>query len=221
MALKLYSNKAGALKVYASDYKMVIKQLKTIDPLHVKQLKRDYRVIATKAQKSVKAELKTIGSQGPVGRGMLHGGRTGWGRNYGSTSGPVSGVTRQPYDSVLIDTFTRPKSGQTGIARLRVRSAATVLTDLAQKFSGRSLTRTYKIRLFGGPEIERSHKLTYRSVAYFIRKLGPVKKSSKKNKSRNVYPGFDKAYPQVKAEAEKAIQKALRIVETNIDRISR
>jgi len=220
MALKLYTGTAGALKVYASDYKAVIKQLNQIDPQHVRQLKKDYRTIAGKAQESVKTELKEIGRGGPSPK-MLHGGRTGWGTNYGRTGGPISGVKRYPYDSVLIDAFTRPKKGQTGIARLRVRSAATVLTDLAQKYSGRSLTRTYKIRLFGGPEVERQHKLTYRSVGSFIRKLGPIRKKSKKNKSRNVYPGFDKAYPQVKAEAEKAIKTALRIVETNIDRISR
>jgi hypothetical protein len=221
MALKLYTNTTGALKVVATDYKAVIKQLNTIDPQHVKQLKKDYRQIAGKAQQSVKQELKEIGPGGPVGRGMLHGGRTGWGRNYGTTSGPVSGAKRYPYDSVLIDAFTRPKSGQTGIARLRVRSAATVIADLAQKYSGRSLTRTYKIRLFGGPEVERQHRLTYKSVGTFIRKLGPIRKRSKKNKSRSVYPGFDRAYPEVKAEAEKAIQKALRIVATNIDRISK
>jgi hypothetical protein len=220
MALKLYTGTAGALKVYASDYKAVIKQLNQIDPQHVRQLKKDYRTIAGKAQESVKTELKELGRGGPSSR-MLHGGRTGWGTNYGRTGGPISGVKRYPYDSVLIEAFTRPKSGQTGIARLRVRSAATVIADLAQKYSGRSLTRTYKIRLFGGPEVERQHKLTYRSVGSFIRKLGPIRKKSKKNKSRNVYPGFDKSYPQVKAEAEKAIKTALRIVETNIDRISR
>jgi hypothetical protein len=220
MALKLYTGTAGALKVYASDYKAVIKQLNQIDPQHVRQLKKDYRTIAGKAQESVKTELNELGRGGPSSR-MLHGGRTGWGTNYGRTGGPISGVKRYPYDSVLIDAFTRPKKGQTGIARLRVRSAATVLTDLAQKYSGRSLTRTYKIRLFGGPEVERQHKLTYRSVGSFIRKLGPIRKKSKKNKSRNVYPGFDKSYPEVKAEAEKAIKNALRIVATNIDRISK
>jgi hypothetical protein len=220
MALKLYSGTAGALKVYASDYKAVIKQLNQIDPQHVRQLKKDYRTIAGKAQESVKTELRELGRGGPSSR-MLHGGRTGWGTNYGRTGGPISGVKRYPYDSVLIDSFTRPKKGQTGIARLRVRSAATVLTDLAQKYSGRSLSRSYKIRLFGGPEVERQHRLTYKSVGTFIRKLGPVRKKSKKNKSRNVYPGFDKAYPQVKVEAEKAIKTALKIVEANIDRISR
>jgi hypothetical protein len=220
MALKLYTGTAGALKVYASDYKAVIKQLNQIDPQHVRQLKKDYRTIAGKAQTGVKTELKELGRSGPSSR-MLHGGRSGWGTNYGRTSGPISGVKRYPYDSVLIDSFTRPKKGQTGIARLRVRSAATVLTDLAQKYSGRSLTRTYKIRLFGGPEIERQHKITYKSVGTFIRKLGPIRKQSKKNKSRNVYPGFDKAYPEVRAEAEKAIKRALKIVDANIDRISR
>jgi hypothetical protein len=220
MALKLYTGTAGALKVYATDYKKVIKQLNTIDRQHVIQLKRTYREIAGEAQKSVKNEIKTMTASGPM-RGMLHGGRTGWGRNYGTTGGPVSGAKRYPYDSVFVEAFNRPKRGQTGIARLRVRSAATVLTDLAKKFSGRAYTKMYKIREFGGEEIMRNHQLTYKSVAYFIRNLGSVSKPSKKKKSRNVYPGFDKAYPAVKLKAEQAIQRALKIISTNIDRISK
>jgi hypothetical protein len=75
--------------------------------------------------------------------------------------------------------------------------------------------------LFGGPEISRTHTTSYKSVAYFIRKLGAVQKPSKKNKSRNVYPGFDRSYPEMKKEAEIAIQNAVRIVENNIDRTTR
>ena len=220
MALKLYSGKAGALKVYASDYKMLIKELNSIDKEHVRELKKNYKDIAKDAQKSVKIEIETMKSAGPM-RGMRHGGRTGWGRNYGSTGGPVSGAKRYPYNSVFVEAFNRPKRGQTGIARIRVRSAGTVLADLAKKFSGRAYTRMYKIREFGGEEIMRNHILSQKGVFYFIRNLGAIKKKSKKNKSRNVYPGFDKAYPLVKAAAEKAIQKALNIVSKNIDRKSR
>ena len=220
MALKLYTGTAGALKVYASDYKKVIKELNTIDRQHAIQLKKNYKEIASEAQTSVKQEIKSMTSSGPM-RGMLHGGRTGWGRNYGTTGGPVSGAKRYPYDSVFVEAFNRPKRNQTGIARLRVRSAATVLTDLAKKFSGRAYTRMYKIREFGGEEIMRNHQLTYKSVGYFIRNLGAISKPSKKKKSRNVYPGFDKAYPAVKLKAEQAIQKALKIISTNIDRISK
>jgi hypothetical protein len=220
MALKLYSGTAGALKVYATDYKAVIKQLNTIDRQHVIQLKKDYKAIAGEAQTSVKQEIKTMTAAGPMS-GMRHGGRTGWGRNYGNTSGPVSGAKRYPYDSVFVEAFNKPKRNQTGIARLRVRSAATVLTDLAKKFSGRAYTRMYKIREFGGEEIMRNHQLTYSGVGYFIRRLGAISKASKKKKSRNVYPGFDKAYPAVKLKAEQAIQRALKIISTNIDRISK
>jgi hypothetical protein len=215
--------------VRATDYKKVIKELKQIDPAHSRALKRRYREIGTQAQKSVRDEIMSIGSRGPIKNttrrgkttnGMLHGGRTGWGTNYGSTGGAVSGVTRYPYQSVLIDTLDRPKKGQTGIFRLRVRSAATVIADLAQKYSGRSRTRPYQIRLFGGPEVTRQHRITYFSVGSFIRALGPVQKPSKKGKSRNVYPGFDKSAPAVKIKAEIAIKEAIKLVERNIDRIS-
>jgi hypothetical protein len=230
MALKIYGSPTGGVRVHATDYKQVIKQLKLIDPTQAKQLKRRYREIGGPAQKSVRDEILTIGSRGPitdtkrrnrVSNGMLHGGRTGWGTNYGPTGGPVSGVKRYPYQSVLLQTLERAKKGQTGIVRLVVRSAATVLTDLAQNYRGRSLSRPYNIRLFGGPEISRQHKITYFSVGSFIRKLGAVKKKSLKGKSRNVYPGFDKSIPAVKIKAEMAIREAVKFIEANIDRINK
>jgi len=230
MALKIYGSPTGGVRVHATDYKQVIKQLKLIDPTQAKQLKRRYREIGGPAQKSVRDEILTIGSKGPIpdtkrknriSNGMLHGGRTGWGTNYGSTGGPVSGVKRYPYQSVLLQTLERAKKGQTGIVRLVVRSAATVLTDLAQNYRGRSLSRPYNIRLFGGPEVSRQHRITYFSVGSFIRKLGAVKKKSLKGKSRNVYPGFDKSIPAVKIKAEMAIREAVKFIEANIDRISK
>jgi hypothetical protein len=221
MALKLYTSPTGGLKLYATDYKKLIRELNKVDKTQSLELKRRYREIAVQGQRSVKNELDSLGRSGPASKGMLHGGRTGWGTNYGNTGGPVSGVKRYPFNSVMIEAYSRPKRGQTGIARLRVRSAATVLTDLAQKFQGIRKTRTYNIRLFGGPEISRKHTTTYKSTAYFIRKLGAITKPSKKKKSRNVYPGFDKAIPAMKKEAEIAIQKAVRIVQTNIDRTTR
>jgi hypothetical protein len=218
--LKLYTSGQSTIQVSATDYKLVIKELNKIDKNLALQLKKDYRRIAGTVQKSVKQEIGTIGRQGPS-RGMRHGGRTGWGTNYGSTGGPISGVKRYPYDSVLIEAFNRPKKGQTGIARLRVRSSGTVLADLARNFRGTKKTRTYNIRLFGGPEITRTHTTSWKSVAYFIRNLGPVVKKSNKGKSRNVYPGFDKSYPMVEREVKLAIEKTVRIVKANIDRTSK
>jgi hypothetical protein len=154
-------------------------------------------------------------------RGMRHGGRTGWGRNFGSVGGPVSGAKRYPFNSVFVEAFNKPKRGQTGIARIRVRSAATTIADVARKFSGRAYTRMYKIREFGGEEIMRNHILSPKAVNQMITNLGPVSKPSKRKKSRNVYPGFDKSYAAVAKEAEKAIDAAVRFVERNIDRKSK
>jgi hypothetical protein len=223
--LKLYTSPGSQIQVRATDYKLVIKELNKIDKGLAIQLKKDYRKIGSIAQASVKGEIKSIGRNGPFANskrnGMLHGGRTGWGTNYGSTGGPIGSGKRYPYDSVLIEAFNKPKKGQTGIARLRVRSAATVQTDLAKNFGGTRKTSPYPIRLFGGPIVVRQHSTTWKGVAYFIRGLGPVVKKSKKGKSRNVYPGFDKALPQVQKEAKLAIEKTVRIVKANIDRASK
>lgn len=220
MALKLYTGRAGALKVYASDWKVFAKELYTLDKQQSFELKKRFKEIAKPAQATVKQEVQSLGSAGPM-RGMRHGGRTGWGRDFGSVGGPVSGAKRYPFDSVFVEAFNKPKRGQTGIARIRVRSAATTIADVARKFSGRAYTRMYKIREFGGEEIMRNHILSPKAVNQMLTNLGPVSKPSRRKKSRNVYPGFDKSYAAVAREAEKAIDAAIRFVERNIDRNNR
>ena len=219
MALKLYTGTNSAVKVYASDWRVFVKELNKIDPQQIKELKKRWKEIAEPARESVRSELKGegAGTQGPM-RGMRHGGRTGWGTNYGTTGGPVSNAKRKPYNSITTSALTRNKKGATGIARLVVRSAGVVYADLAQKASGQAYTRMYKIRLFGGPEVMRSHEIRPSGVSSFLTNLGPVVKASKRKKSRNVYPGFDKAYPEVAKNAKVAIEETIRFVENNIDR---
>jgi hypothetical protein len=220
MALKLYAGRNSAVKVYASDWKAFAKELSKTDREASIQLKKDFKEIMKPAQVSVRQELKSLSSAGPM-RGMRHGGRTGWGRNYGNIGSPVSGAKRYPYDSVFIEAFNKPKRGQTGIARLRVRSAGSVIGDLANKTKGEGRTRMYKIREFGGPEVSRTHQIRSSAVQKMLTNLGGISKPSKRKKSRNVYPGFDKSEPAVTAEAKKAIDKAVRIVEANMNRNSR
>jgi hypothetical protein len=221
MALKLYSGRASALKVYASDWKVFAKALYEIDKEQSFELKKRFKEIARPVQSSVKKELQHgYRGEAPM-RGMRHGGRTGWSRDYGNIGSAVSGAKRQPYDSVLVEAFNKPKRGQTGIARLRVKSAATVLSDVARQSSGRSYTRMYKIREFGGEEIMRNHILSPKSTSQFLQNLGPIAKPSKRKKSRQVYPGFDKAYPEAKKEAEKAIARTIAVTEAKIDRKNR
>lgn len=220
MALKLYGSRNNEIKVYASDWKVFARELSKLEPEQSKQLKRKFKEIGKIARDGVVGELKTLGNAGPM-RGMRHGGRTGWGTNYGSTSGPIGGAKRVPYNSVFVEAFNRPKRGQTGIARLRVRSAATVLGDLAQKASGRAYTRPYRIREFGGEEVIRSHAISTKGVNQMISNLGSISKPSKRGKSRNVYPGFDKSYPRIRPEAEDAIENAIRYIDKNLDRKTR
>jgi hypothetical protein len=218
MALKLYSGTNSAIKVYASDWRVFVRELNKIDPEQVKNLKKRWKDIADPARESVRNELKDgPGSAGPM-KGMRHGGRTGWGTNYGTTGGPVSNARRKPYNSVSTSALTRNKRGATGIARVIVRSAGVVLADVSQRHGSRAYTRMYKIREFGGPEIMRSHEIRPLAVQEFLHKLGPVVKASKRKKSRDIYPGFDKSLPAVSAEAKEAIKETIRFFEKNIDR---
>ena len=222
MALKLYTGRNSDIKVYASDWRLFVRELNKIDPQQMKSLKKRWKEISEKAKKGVQKSLKgdKAGADGPMS-GMRHGGRTGWGTNYGTTGGPVSNARRKPYNSITTSALTRNKKGATGIARLIVRSAGVVYADLAQKPSGNAYTRMYKIREFGGPEIMRSHEIKPGPVNSFLTNLGPVVKKSKRNKSRNVYPGFDSSYPAIKGDVKNAIQETIRFVENNIDRNNR
>jgi hypothetical protein len=221
MALKLYSGTNSAVKVYASDWRMFVRELNKIDPQQVKELKKRWKEISEPAKESVQGELrKDLGFQGPMS-GMRHGGRTGWGTNYGTTGGPVTNAKRKKYDDVISSALTRNKKGATGIARLIVKSAGTVLSDVAKRHGGRAVARMYYIREFGGPQVMRSHEIQPRAVQEFLHKLGPVVKKSKRKVSRNVYPGFDKSLPSVSAKAKNAIDETIRFVENNIDRNNR
>jgi hypothetical protein len=222
MALKLYTGKNSDIKVYASDWKVFAKELRTIDPQQMKNLQKRWKDISEKAKEGVQKELKGkgAGTDGPMS-GMRHGGRTGWGLNYGSVGSPVSGAKRKRHDTITTSALTRNKKGATGIARLIVRSAGTVLADLARGHGSRASTRMYKIREFGGPEVMRSHQIQPLAVQEFLHKLGPVVKASKRKKSRNVYPGFDNSYAKIKPDIESAIRETITFVEANIDRKNR
>lgn len=218
MALKLYSGTNSAVKVYASDWRMFVRELNKIDPQQVIELKKRWKEISQPAKESVQGELRGgLGFDGPMS-GMRHGGRTGWGTNYGTTGGPVTNAKRKKYDDVISSALTRNKKGATGIARLIVKSAGTVLSDVAKRHGGRANARMYYIREFGGPQVMRSHAIQPRAVQEFLHKLGPVVKKSKRKVSRNVYPGFDKSLPAVSAKAKNAIDETIRFVEKNIDR---
>lgn len=222
MALKLYTGKNSDIKVYASDWKVFAKELKALEPQQMKNLQKRWKEISEKAKEGVQNELKgdKAGTDGPM-TGMRHGGRTGWGLNYGNVGSPVSGAKRKRHDTISTSALTKNKKGATGIARLIVRSAGTVYADLAAKVSGKAYTRMYKIREFGGAEIMRSHEIRSGGVASFLTNLGPVVKKSKRKKSRNVYPGFDESYPKIKPDIEEAIRETITYVEANIDRKNR
>jgi hypothetical protein len=88
MALKLYTGRASAIKVYATDWKIFAKELYKTEKTVSFQLKKDFKEIMRGPQKEVRQGLTKLGRLGPFSdsrkNGMAHGGRTGWGRAYGS-----------------------------------------------------------------------------------------------------------------------------------------
>lgn len=201
-------NADGLMEVSLSDYRKVQKHIRQIEPDINKELKKEFRRIAKPAQVEVK---KAIPKQAPISgmRPVINGapGRTTWG-------------FQVPANKVTIDT-KKPKTYKgksTSIARLQVKSPATVIADMAGtvgKFDRRPRTREY---IYTGPTKgkpagfvgTRTHANKGQGRAMVYGK-GGLKAALGRGVTRSkfVYPAFDKVAPQVRREAAIAVFQAV------------
>ena len=208
------------MTLYLSDYRAMVRELRKVDKELPRALKRNYRKIGKPLQSAVKKAIPNTAPLGPrknpklggMTPGMATNGRLGWG------SGPtLSGEKRKPAKSVFIDTPARKKESprKFSILRLRVTSAATSMADMAGR-SGRavnkySVTRPYSIRLFGGPVIERTHRINNQGRR-LIENLAGARGKVKSNASRYAWPSVEKNLDKAKIEAATVIDLYARVV---------
>lgn len=202
----------GQATLAITDWRNLIKELDAIDKTQTKQMFKEIKKVSEPLRKEIKGAIPKMN---PGGRGMAHGGKTGWGRDYGTTAGKLGSAKRYPADYALSQVFKGNRRGYKSIARVTVKSAGTQIADLAQKPSGKATSRMYEVREFGGPVVKRTHPISSSAVVNWISKLGP-KAASKKNKSRFVYPAADKALPQVESAVASVIETTHRQISSNL-----
>lgn len=150
-----------------TDYRDLLRDLKTIEPTSVNQLKKDYKIIAKDMAQEVRRAIPKTAPLGPRKNlklggktsGFDHAGRTAWGKQ-----ASMNGAKAYPANSVYIQTPSKkPRKGRyVSIARLKVNSAGTSLADMTGRggvFDSKGLSREHEVRLFGGPPIKRQYRV--------------------------------------------------------------
>lgn len=185
-----------------TDYRDLLRDLKTIEPTAVNQLKKDYKIIAKDMATEVRRAIPKTAPLGPrknlkaggKSPGFNHGGRTAWGKQ---PSLNTDGKASYPANSVYIQTPSkRPRKGRyVSIARLKVNSAATSLADMTGRggvFDSKSLSREHDIRLFGGPIVKRQYRLNGQGRALARNLSSGAKGRLKAGGSRYAWPAAEK-----------------------------
>jgi hypothetical protein len=208
-------NRAG---IYLTDYRDLIAELNRVQPSLVKQMQKDFKVIAKPVQTAVKTAIPssppTSGIHKKRPQRTVSGfyprvvpGRLTWGSNTQNRNKPVKSVLIEtPSVAKAARAMRRAKVGAASIARLRVDNAAVVMADMAGKtgkyVNKRRQTNEYKYsRSASGT---RRHRINNQGRG-MIRALGG-------RSSRFVWPAAERAIPKTFAQTNASLQKAYTVI---------
>lgn len=212
------------LSMEFTDYRAMIKELSTIEPTAVKQLKKDYKIIAKPTAQEIR---RAIPKSFPLGArrnpklggkrsGFDHEGRLAWGKAARMNMGESKSY---PPNSVFIQTPSkRPRKGRyVSIARLKVNSAATAMADMTGRggrFDTKGLSRAHDIRLFGGPVVRRQYRVNGQGRALARNLSSGARGKLKSAGSRYAWPAAEKKTE----DTRKAMIQRLQIAYDTINR---
>jgi hypothetical protein len=202
MATRVPIREDKKLSMAFTDYRALLRDLRTIEPTAVGQLKKDYKIISKDMANEVRRAIPKTYPLGPRHNkklggktsGFDHAGRTAWGKQ---PTMNTNGKTSYPSNSVYIQTPSkRPRKGRyVSIARLKVNSAASSLADMTGRggvFDSSSTSRMHDIRLFGGPVVKRAYRLNGQGRALARNLSSGGKGRLKVGGSRYAWPAAEK-----------------------------
>lgn len=188
-----------------TDYKRLISVMRQVEPELVKSLRKEYRRIGQPVIKGIKDKIPTSAplSSRKHASMVTKVGRLSWSRTMNQTT-PIKSV-------VIRDKKRAPRSKYpvVGLVQVVVRAAPVTLADMAGRsgsyVNSRAVTREYDYTYHrGGAAVlgRRKHRINGQGRA-MINALGG-------RGSRYIYPGAEKAMPQVKREVQNAINDAVK-----------
>jgi hypothetical protein len=204
--------------LYLTDYRDLIKELNRVQPSLVKQLQKEYKLIAKPVQTAVKNAIPftppTSGIHKKRPQRTVSGfyprvvpGRLTWGSNSQNRNKPVKSVLIEtPSAAKAARAMRRAKVNAASIARLRVDNAAVVMADMAGK-SGKYINKrrqTNEYKYSRSASGTRTHRINNQGRG-MIRALGG-------RSSRFVWPAAERAVPQTFAKSNQSLQKAYTVI---------
>jgi hypothetical protein len=199
--------------LYVTDYRDLIRELNRIQPSLVKDMQKEYKVIAKPVQSAVKTAIPsnppTSGIHKKRPQRTVSGfypralpGRETWSSNAENKNIPVKSVLIQTPSATKASRNAR-RFGAASIARLAVRNPGLVIADMAgktNKVTGKKpLSRKYKYTKRNGSVYERQHRLNGQGRA-MIRALGGTS-------SRYIWPAAERAVPATFNKTNAVLQR--------------
>jgi hypothetical protein len=208
-------NRAG---LYLTDYQDLIRELNRVQPTLIKQMQKDFKLIAKPVQSAVKNAIPTAPPTSGIHKKRpqrtvsgfyprVVPGRLTWGANTQNRNKPVKSVLIEtPSAAKAARAMRRAKVGAASIARLRVDNAAVVMADMAGK-SGKYINKrkqTSEYSYSRSASGSRKHRINNQGRG-MIRALSG-------SSSRYVWPAAERAVPQTFAKSNQSLQKAYDVV---------
>lgn len=225
--LQVQMAKNLAASVSISDLKDLEKQLRLIAPSLVTKLRRDQKKLGEPAKDAVQRTFKNINQNGPL-KGPKRQGRR-YDKMATSELGRLSWYSSKIMSqdkAIDVDyknrkeksDFAKIKNGADGtlsIVRVRIRSAAYVVADMAGK-SGKAtkasgtLSREYTINLFGKGLVTRRHQISDTNVENWIRTLNSNASNRGQNgPSRYGWPTMEKHAPKYREKTSRLLNETI------------
>lgn len=205
MAINIVTSSGARAAVSFTDVNYMIKVLRTIDPNHVKALRKEAKQIAKPVQNAVR---RGIPSTPPIS-GMIPKvipGRLTWG-------------TDKPANSVTVQTPRLLKKRKyNSIARVATQSAALGIADMAGR-SGRHVAKyaeTRDYRYSRSASGMRKHRINPQGSRRFLISLNAGRGVKKNSASRFVWPSGEKALPEAKVRMVIVLNKYYNIVNAQL-----
>jgi len=193
-----------------TDYQVLIRTMRAIQPEMVKALRKRYRQIGRPVVDGIKAHIP---NKAPLSGMVTKVGRLSWSMTMNQT---------RPIKSVVIRDKKRPPRSKypiVGLVQAVARSGPVGLADMAGRsgayINAKTVTREYDYTYtgkYGGKYVSRrKHRINGQGVA-LIRSLNA-------KASRYIYPGAEQALPAARNEMVAAVQDAVDNVNSILRRV--
>lgn len=209
------------------------RELRNIGPEALREFKKQAKRVGKPAVTSVRKSFRDVGQHGPLGSPRRPGrtydkmytqnGRLSWtrSRKVGGRSGIDVNYKNRKEGKALRD-LAAAKDGTVSIVRVRVRTAAYVVADMAGKSKKAArttgtLTRSYDINLFGRGVVNRRHRINQANVDNWLSALDRNAKGGASKPSRYAYPALEKHSPKFKADMSQVLRSAVNTINRRLE----